>query len=123
MQEQQELTQNKTPTAEQPIQKDTRIVGSATEGLVGAIASTAMSLVAIVMTLLLPLNFISEMLCMYGFILGVRAIGDAKSATLWQQKKPKATFVLGVIGVVVNSLTMLLWLLWIVGYFILLMTS
>ena len=122
MQEQQELTQNKTPTAEQP-KKDTRIVGSATEGLVGAIASTAMSLVAIVMTLLLPLNFISEMLCMYGFILGVRAIIDAKSATLWQQKKPKATFVLGVIGVVVNSLTMLLWLIWLAGYFILLMTS
>ena len=111
--------------AEQPIiqpataKKDTRIEGSAKEGLVEAVASASMSVVSVLMTLFMNMNVISEMLCMYGFILGVRAVNTYKTCHLWQKKKPKATYVLGIIGIVLNCIAMLLWLIWIAGFFIL----
>ena len=79
--------------------KDNRIEGSAAEGLVEAVASASMSVVSIIMMLVINMNAVAELLCMYGFILGVRAITTYRSCHLWQKKKPKATLVLGIIGV------------------------
>ena len=99
--------------------KDTRIEGSAAEGLVEAVASASMSVMSILMMLVINMNAVAELLCMYGFILGVRALNTYRSCHLWQKKKPKATLILGIIGVVVNCIAMLMWILWIVGFFIL----
>ena len=101
------------------VKKDNRIEGTAAEGLVEAVASTAMSVVAVAMMLSMSLNPIPELLCMYGFILGIRAINTYRTCHLWQKKKPTATLVLGIIGVVVNTIAMIAWLLWIAGFFIL----
>lgn len=99
--------------------KDNRIEGSAAEGLVEAVASASMSVVSIIMMLVINMNAVAELLCMYGFILGVRAINTYRSCHLWQKKKPKATLVLGIIGLVLNCIAMLMWIFWIVGFFIL----
>ena len=99
------------------VKKDTRIEGSAAEGLLEAVASTAMAVVALLMTLFSNIAIIAEVLCMYGLILGVRAVRTYRDCHLWQKKKPKATGVLGIIGLVLNSIAVLFWLWWLAFMF------
>ena len=104
------------PTTQPAVKKDTRIEGSATEGLVEAIASTAMAVASLLM-MLSVLSVIAELLCMYGLILGIRAVNTYRSCHLWQKKNPKATGILGITGLVLNAIAVLVWLVWIVFTF------
>lgn len=99
------------------VKKDTRIEGSATEGLLEAVGSTVMAVASLLM-MLSVLSVIAEALCMYGLILGIRAVNTYRTCHLWQKKKPKATGIFGIIGLVLNAIAVILWLIWLAFMFI-----
>lgn len=97
--------------------KDTRIEGSVYEGLPKAIAGLFMGIGALLPMFLMPMNVISEMLCMYGLIVCVRAIGDYRWARKFQRKKPTATLVVAIVAIVLNIIALFFWAVLILHYF------
>ncbi len=99
--------------------KPNKIKGSKYEGTPVAVISFLMGVGSLVMTFAVNMGLLSEVLCLYGFMLGVRSIGDYKGSLLTQEVKPTATLVFGILSVIVNTVSMFLWLVWMIGYFVL----
>lgn len=99
--------------------KPNKIKGSKYEGTPVAVISFLMGVGSLVMMFAINMGLLSEVLCLYGFMLGVRSIGDYKGSLIVQEEKPTATLVFGVLSVIVNTLAMIFWLAWMIGYFVL----
>lgn len=99
--------------------KQNKIKGSKYEGAPVAIISFLMGVFSLVMIFFIDMGLISEVLCLYGFMLGVRSIGDYKGSLLVQEEKPTLTLVFGILSVVVNTVALFCWAVWMIGYFVL----
>ena len=99
--------------------KQNKIKGSKYEGTPVAIISFLMGVGSLVMIFFINMGLISEVLCLYGFMLGVRSINDYKGSLLVQEEKPTATLVFGILSVIVNTFALFCWAVWMIGYFVL----
>ncbi len=99
--------------------KPNKIKGSKYEGTPVAVISFLMGVGSIVLMFAVNMGLFSEVLCLYGFMLGVRSIGDYKGSLLVQEEKPTATLVFGILSVIINTVAMVFWLIWMIGYLVL----
>ena len=100
-------------------QDESKPVGSGMEGFGKALASACMGFAGLILMFHFSMSVVAELLCMYGLILGVRAIGDYRTLKRLQTKKTIVPLVLGIIGTTLNAICCITWFVWILGYFIL----
>ena len=84
-----------------------------------AIASIVMGGVALILMFFDGMSLFGEILCLCGFMIAVRAIGDYEGSCATQKTKPTITLIGAIIGVVVNSIALFFWAVWLIGYFVL----